>query len=52
MSDATIKRLIETHGEGGLAPTATDWRAIFTITGEVALLNLLAFKQRVETSKG
>ena len=51
-TDDTINRLITVHGEGGLSPTQSDWRAIFSMTGPVDILNLLSFEQHVETEDG
>ena len=43
MTAEIIARLVETHGEGGLCPSAADWTAIFAIEGTVHVLNLLEF---------
>lgn len=49
-----VSRLVALHGEGGLCPTADDWRAIFAIgdAGPLHLLNLLKFKPSVEAPGG
>jgi hypothetical protein len=52
--DDIIARLVAIHGEAGVCPTTADWRAIFALGDgrPVQILNLLAFKPRVETSDG
>jgi len=49
-----IERLVETHGEEGVCPTAHSWREIFALgrSGPIHIINLLKFKQRVDTAKG
>ena len=52
--DGVIARLISTHGEDGICPTADDWRAIFEVSagGVVDLVNLLTFAPEVESGDG
>ena len=49
-----VERLIHLHGEGGVAPTADEWRAILQQpeAAPVTLLNLLQFKAEVATARG
>lgn len=49
-----IARIIATHGEEGVCPTAHSWREIFRVSEDrpIHIINLLKFKQRVETSEG
>lgn len=49
-----IDRLVELHGEDGLAPTRADWAAILSCpAGEpLHILNLLKFRSTVKTSRG
>jgi uncharacterized protein (DUF1330 family) len=51
---ALVARLIEMHGEGGVCPTAEDWFKIMALgeNGPVHILNLLKFKDEVETGEG
>ena len=52
--EAVIRELVELHGEGGVCPTAAEWRAILSRPADRALelLNLLAFVEEVETDDG
>jgi len=45
-NESLIARLVGLHGEGGLAPTATDWRRIFDVAGDgpLTVVNLLGFR--------
>jgi uncharacterized protein (DUF1330 family) len=49
-----LERLIALHGEEGLCPTRRDWTAILQCAADKPLniLNLLKFKQSVETPEG
>ena len=46
--DRLIISLIRTHGEGGVCPTANEWRAIIEIdSGPIRILNLLKFREKL-----
>lgn len=49
-----VERLVSLHGEGGVCPSASDWRAIFALrgAGAIHILNLLKYKPQVATSDG
>ena len=47
-----VGRLVTTHGEGGVCPTASDWHMILTHKGTLHLLNLLKFRPSVDTDDG
>jgi hypothetical protein len=51
-TEALVDRLVEVHGEGGICPTADDWRSIlrFDPGGPIFILNLLKFKQTTSVS--
>jgi uncharacterized protein (DUF1330 family) len=53
-TSALVERLISVHGQEGVCPTASDWRAILALEGQgpFHLLNLLKFKQHVDTPNG
>jgi uncharacterized protein (DUF1330 family) len=52
--ESLVTRLVGLHGEGGLAPTAADWRRIFEVTGEgpLTVVNLLGFHPTAASSQG
>lgn len=47
-----INALISIHGEEGVCPSREDWRRIFERPGPVPLLNLLKFREQIETPGG
>lgn len=47
-----VDRLVATHGEQGVCPTASDWHAILGRKGAIHLLNLLKFRPSVDTDVG
>jgi uncharacterized protein (DUF1330 family) len=49
-----VKKLVETHGEEGVCPTAHSWREIFNLGGDgpIHIINLLKFRQYVDTPEG
>jgi uncharacterized protein (DUF1330 family) len=53
-SHQLIDRLVALHGEDGLCPTRSDWEAILRcpVGKPLNILNLLKFKEEVETAKG
>lgn len=50
--DDKISELVALHGEGGLSPTVDDWDRIYSMSGPVQILNLLAFEDTVQTPAG
>ena len=53
-TEILIKKLVETHGEDGVCPTAHSWREIFKLghSGPIHIINLLKFSQQVDTPEG
>ncbi|MDY7106927.1 MAG: DUF1330 domain-containing protein [Actinomycetota bacterium] len=51
---ATIDRLVDLHGEGGMCPTAADWWRIFDLGADrpVTIVNLLGHEPTVRTPDG
>ena len=49
-----VRRLVETHGEEGVCPTANSWREIFRLGKEtpVHIINLLKFRSEVDGPEG
>jgi uncharacterized protein (DUF1330 family) len=47
-----VEQLVATHGEEGVCPAASDWRAILAQEGAIHILNLLKFRPSVETDDG
>jgi uncharacterized protein (DUF1330 family) len=49
-----VRKLVETHGEEGVCPTADSWREIFNLGGDgpIHIINLLKFRQHVDTAEG
>ena len=44
-----VQRLVATHGEEGICPSAADWQAILELPEQpFAILNLLKFRKHVE----
>jgi len=52
--DDLVHQLVALHGEGGVCPTAEDWRAILRGQADapVTVLNLLKFTSVVQTPEG
>lgn len=48
----TIKELVTLHGEGGVCPASGDWQRIFEHAGPIHIINLLKFKDRIDTEDG
>jgi uncharacterized protein (DUF1330 family) len=50
----SVRKLVETHGEEGVCPTTHSWREIFRLgrKGPIHIINLLKFKQKVDTPDG
>jgi len=53
-TENSIRKLVKTHGEEGVCPTADSWREIFKLgrNGPIHIINLLKFKQQVDTPEG
>ena len=53
-TESLIKKLVETHGEEGVCPTAHSWREIFRLgkDGPFHLINLLKFRSEVGAPNG
>ena len=53
-TEIVIEKLVETHGEEGVCPTAHSWREIFKLgqSSPIHLINLLKFRQFVDTPEG
>lgn len=49
---ATVRLLVDTHGESGICPTAVDWRAILDLPANpISILNLLGFHDVVHVEE-
>jgi uncharacterized protein (DUF1330 family) len=53
-TEILIEKLVKTHGEAGVCPTAHSWREIFKLgqSSPIHIINLLKFKQLVDTPEG
>ena len=53
-TESLIEKLVETHGEEGVCPTAHSWREIFRLgkDGPFHLINLLKFRSEVGAPNG